>query len=292
MANETTSTTLAEAMGLGGGARRARPIRYNETLLDTIADIKNVPQGSGPTFDFIRYVAVSVPAGVKTEATGTAPNVAVETLQGRATSGVVGLVVDQSFESIFDARVDGMASGPAAEAARAVRKRAQTDACALATDLTAVSGNALTVPNMASLGLAMAAFEASCLPDGAPVGIVLHPAVYGLLVAQLAVDGASIMPASGSMLQGAFAGSISRGTILGANVFVTDSIAASTTGRSNMIIPLGEDKSPLGLAIWDPVQAVDLGPTDRYTNRSLVVARYGVVCADPSAGVEWITADD
>lgn len=291
MADETTSTTLAEMMGLGGGTRRSRPIRLNEGLIDVLPDIKIVPAGAGPTFDWIRDVAIAVPAGVKTEGTGVAANVAIESLQSQATSGVVGLVIDQSFESIFDARVDGQPQGAAAAAARAIRKRALTDLLAIVTDLTAVSGVATDVPNMASLGAAMASFEANCAPDGAPVGIVVHPAVYAILMNVFTESAAVSMAQSGSALPNKFTGSISRGTIFGANLFVSDAIAASTTGRSNIIMPLGEDVSPLGLAVWAPVQAIDLGPTDRFTQRSLIVARYGVCCPDPSAGVEWVTAD-
>jgi hypothetical protein len=288
MANETTSTTLAEAMGIRGVVGKSRPIRYNEGLVDILPDIKIVPAGSGPVFDWVRDVAIAVPAGVKTEATGVAPNVAIETLQSRATSGVVGLVIDESFESIRDAEVT---VGKAGAAAKAIRKRALADLLAAVTDFTAVSGAAAFAPSMSNLGVAMMAFEATCSPDGAPVGIVLHPACYAILMDEFGVSTAVSVGQSGSAVPSRFTGSISRGTVFGANIFVSDAVAASTTGRSNIIMPMGEDVSPLGLAIWDPVQAIDLGPTDRYTNRTLVVARYGVCCPDPSAGVEWITND-
>lgn len=289
MANETTSTTLAEAMGIRGVVGKSRPIRYNEGLIDILPDTKSVPAGSGPVFDWVRDVAIAVPAGVKTEATGVAPNVAIETLQSRATSGVVGLVIDESFESIRDAEVT---VGKAGAAAKAIRKRALADLLAAVTDFTSVSGIAANVASMSSLGVAMAMFEAACSPDGAPLAIVVHPAVYTRMMLEFQNSMAVSIGQSGTAVPNQFTGSISRGTIYGANIFVSDAIAASTTGRSNIIMPMGEDVSPLGLAVWDPVQAIDLGPTDRYTNRTLVVARYGVCCPDPSAGVEWITADD
>lgn len=291
MANETTTSTLLEAMGLGGGTRSIKPVRYTGIdLVPALSWSEGVTVGSGDTFDFIRYVAVTVPSGVKVEATGVAPNETIETLQAQATAGVVGLVIDQSYESIQDARA-GSASGAAAEAARAIRKRALTDMLATATDLTASIGDAADACDLAHLGAAMASFESNCNPDGSPVGIVLHPGCWNTLTADLRVAAANSILQMGTALPQHFVGSGARGTLFGAGVFVTDSVAASTTGRSNIITPLGQGKSVLGLAIWVPVSAVELGPTDRYTSRTLMVARYGAVCTDPSAGVEFIAND-
>jgi hypothetical protein len=137
----------------------------------------------------------------------------------------------------------------------------------------------------------MAAYETQCRPSGAPVAIVMHPGCYSTLMNELRISSAPSMGISGTALPASMGGFHNKGTLFGATILVTDCVAASTTGRSNAIVPMGDGISPLSLAVWTPVSAVPLGPTDRATDRTLMLARYGVVCSDPSAGVEMILAD-
>jgi hypothetical protein len=290
MPNETISSSL-DSTGLGHDNPNAIEFREGEGPLKDIPSVYMVPKGSGPTTRVFRYGAFTVPAGTSTEGTGVIPNVEVTTTETEFTSGVVGAVLDVSMEAIMDSKIPNLPTGAARAAQRAIEKRALIDLMATVTALTAVSGAAGNIPNMAALAAAFALFEAQCSPNGAPTAIILHPGSYSRLMQDMMVSAATSIALSGSAVAGQYAPSRSRGTIFGASVIVTDAVAASTTGRSNCIIPIGDGVSPLGLAVWMPVSAIPLGKTERFTDRTLVAARYGVACVDPSAGVEFICDD-
>ena len=272
MANETTSTSIADVIYEEHIPGFLAGFRYGPDLSGMVPWIENVPPGGGTDFRFPRANELAVPAGVKVESTGVFDNVQFTTDHELATSGVVGFTLDVSREAAYDNRA-GIPRRALEEALKSMRRRLNQDMLSRVVGASSGVGTDTTECSVDHVAACLAEFETQN-PEANEIAIVLHSGrQWADFIADAVTNAASLMPTLAGDVLRATPGF--KGMFMNAALFTSPHVAGDSDMLHGCITEMGQERSGLGIAVWQPTQ-VELEPAGgRYSDKWHVHARFG-----------------
>lgn len=272
MPDEITSTSVGEIIPAEHIPEHVQGFRYAPSIMGAVAWVEMVPRGNGGTFVWPRWDVVTPNAGTKTESTGTFSNFEATTDEETCAAGVVGVALDVSRESDYDAR-GGVSRGLIAEGMKAMQNRLEADALAVVTGANSTVGSDSTALSYEQWGAGLVTYMRTNPPGPGAVAI-LHPNQYSQLTLDLRTSASAIIPSTeAAALLGAVPGFV--GMLDNVAMFVTPNIPTSGSGYAAAITTPGKHRSGLGVAVWQRTQAEKDPAPGRYADVWVLHARYG-----------------
>jgi len=234
-----------------------------------------------------------VPAGAKAE---TAPftDVDIDTTEGAVTPGYVGFRLPLSDEGKVHATAtvgQGFEAALLAQCVEAMMDRMDRDILGVSTGATSATGAITDTFTLDKLNAGIAVYRATNPPDGGTHAFVGHNDAFRDLISSTTN---STSPFNAAVAQGMNIGAIAgyKGNYAGIEMFESGNVAAETTGWSNFLTPMGNQRSGVGLVVSEGVRIVPTRYDDgelRKTTYLVVSAWYGVGLINPDRVTEVLS---
>lgn len=234
-----------------------------------------------------------VPAGAKSE-TDVFTDVDIDTTEGSVTPGYVGFRLPVSDEAMANAGAtigQGFEASLLAECFSAMLDRMDADILAVSAGATTTAGAITDNFTLDKLNAGIATYRATNPPDGGAHAFVGHNDAFRDLIASTTSSTSPFNAAVASAMNlGAIAGY--KGNYAGIEMFESGNVVAESTGWSNFLTPMGNQRSGVALVMGEGVRIVPTRGDDaevRKTTYLVVSAVYGTGLINPDRVTEVLS---